>query len=240
MIFVPVLGMPRSGTSATAAVLRKLNVWMGREELMHPADHHNPNGYHEYLPALCANNVILARIVAGWHSPPSPDLHVGHLLSAAATTWAGSVIRVILEHLITDARANGRSAFAIKDPRMVFTLPVWLAALPKNIPVYPVVVRREFDAVVRSWEKADYIPSRYIHETINRYQEWLDHRTLESFAKPQIEWIRYEDLLNDPTSIIHKLIQNIYGYSREGVERVDIGDALMAIDRNLNHSGVAS
>lgn len=75
-----VIGMHRSGTSATTGLLAHLGVNLGAPERLQPGDVHNPEGYHELQDAVALNDGLLDWCGSAWDLPPKlGDPHLGQL-----------------------------------------------------------------------------------------------------------------------------------------------------------------
>jgi hypothetical protein len=119
---VIVLGMHRSGTSATSRVLNRMGSWLGSEASV--------TRRFEHAAVQDTNELVLRAFDGRWHTPP--DLPDG---------WSADPR---LRELDAPARAaladlEGHPLFSWKDPRTCFTLPWWerhLAAAPVVVYVY--------------------------------------------------------------------------------------------------------
>ncbi len=114
---VCILGMHRSGTSLTAAIVAALGVDFGPADgLMspHPAD--NPAGYYEQEEVTRLNDELLETYHGEWSRPPRilPGLSLGW--------WLGHM-RDRAETLLRTHYGDARWGF--KDPRFSLTLPFW-------------------------------------------------------------------------------------------------------------------
>jgi len=119
---VIVLGMHRSGTSATSRVLNRMGSWIGSEESV--------TRRFEHAAIQDINEDILRALGGRWHTPP--DLIDG---------WSDDARLRELDAPAQAALADleGHAVFSWKDPRTCFTLPWWerhLAAPPVVVYVY--------------------------------------------------------------------------------------------------------
>ncbi len=114
-----VVGMHRSGTSATAGALGLCGVALG-SELLQPGED-NPKGYFEHERAVAIDEQLLAALGSGWaDARPLPP-------GWAESLGAREAIAEIDALLAADFA--GAPLFALKDPRMCRLLPAWLEAL---------------------------------------------------------------------------------------------------------------
>lgn len=106
---VLILGCHRSGTSAAAGLLVTAAGMRIGEPL--PPTAANPKGYYESAVVVKAHNDALARLDRDWSCPPAelpPD------------PLASEMIRGEVESLSAESGPWG-----VKDPRLLFTLPLW-------------------------------------------------------------------------------------------------------------------
>ncbi|MHB1271840.1 MAG: glycosyltransferase [Rhodanobacter sp.] len=128
-----VLGMHRSGTSATTGLLGMLGVELGTR-LMPPGPD-NPKGFWENLDAVQINERLLADLDRRWDDPRKmPD---GWLQSAPAEA-ARHAIGALL-----DAEFSRSRLWAVKDPRLSRCVDVWTELLVERgiRPVFLLVAR---------------------------------------------------------------------------------------------------
>jgi hypothetical protein len=116
---VIVLGMHRSGTSATSRVLNRMGSWLGSETSV--------TRRFEHAAVQDTNEEILRSFGGRWHTPPQLD-----------DGWTADTR---LQALDAPARAaladlQGHPVFSWKDPRTCFTLPWW----ERHLHAQPVVV----------------------------------------------------------------------------------------------------
>jgi hypothetical protein len=114
-----VLGMGRSGTSLTTALLGLLGVYLGPEERMLEAvEHDNARGYWEQSEIYEINKEIMAAFGGSWESPPSLPRGWERSPNLAGTRDRAS-------QLIDDLFGACDGRWAWKDPRASVTLPFW-------------------------------------------------------------------------------------------------------------------
>lgn len=130
---VLVLGMHRSGTSATAGVLTLLGAQLGKRLM--PAGADNPKGFWENLDAVEIDEHLLRGLGRRWDDVRAMPQGWQH--SDVAIAARDSIVRLIGDEF------SKESLWAIKDPRLSRCAPVWLEALQLTgvRPVFLLVVR---------------------------------------------------------------------------------------------------
>jgi hypothetical protein len=110
-----VLGMHRSGTSATTRMLSLLGVETTRGELI-PPDDDNPRGYWESRVLTSLNDRLLIALGCHWSAPPTAQE-----VSSREAELGGFDAEV----KIALAAALGRGPVVWKDPRLCVLWPYW-------------------------------------------------------------------------------------------------------------------
>jgi hypothetical protein len=189
---IAVVGMHRSGTSATAGLLIGLGLEGPRHNDLVPGDSSNERGHWESHEVQLCNARLLAAEGATTYAPPPfkqnwSDFSGYEAVEQQAKKWFA-------------ATYTGRS-IVIKDPRLCLTMPFWREALPT--PLGAVFVLRDPMHVARSLQARDDIPitlglalwDRYIRSAneglaglpvlVAEYDSMIEHRaeTTESMAK---------------------------------------------------------
>jgi hypothetical protein len=144
---VVVLGMGRSGTSATASMFARAGFFAGREDELLGATDANPLGYYENLGLVMFNHGVLEQLGGTWFDPPAVDrqLTAGELLRTLVSTELARIV----------AAASG-APVVIKDPRIGVLLPIWGPALSERL--HPVLVVRDPIEVALSLRRRDGTP----------------------------------------------------------------------------------
>jgi hypothetical protein len=200
--WVLVLGMHRSGTSATAGLLHDLG-------LVRPADpmteRDDNSEHHESVSLTDANDSILGLLAGTWDAPPalSPGWEQGSDLAA---------IRPLAAR-VAAAAFPGPEVALWKDPRNSLLLPFWAQMLEPIVGV--VLPWREPLAVARSLKTRDGIP-------IGRGLElWYRYNTSALYNSRSYETlvVNYDELVQDPmeaaTAAAAWLGKVIPGYGRD-------------------------
>lgn len=108
-----ILGMHRSGTSCLTGNLEEAGLYLGEVKRV---SRHNAKGNRENPEIMELNEAVLNANGAAWDKPPGGPVHWPETLSEARDKALSAYPR---------ARPWG-----FKDPRLLFTLDGWLAALP--------------------------------------------------------------------------------------------------------------
>lgn len=180
-----VLGMHRSGTSATAGALGLLGLKLG-ERLLDPAPD-NPKGYFEHADAVSINDGLLEALDRSWNDirPLPQDWAHGQAAHSAEQSIAELVI----------GRFPPGEPWAIKDPRLCRLLPPWLRAVSRRkLRAACVLVLRHPGEVADSLALRDSMP----HTA--SYILWLRHvlESVEGSARLPRALLRYDELVAAP------------------------------------------
>ncbi len=155
--------MHRSGTSATAGVLRLLGAGLG-EHLM-PAAADNPKGFWENTAAVAINEQLLHRLGRRWDD-----------VRAMPSDWQRGEGAADARQAITQFIGRefaGQPLWAVKDPRLSRCAPVWLDALQATgaRPVFLLVVRHPVEVAAsmhkRNGELPDVCHLLWLHHVID-------------------------------------------------------------------------
>ncbi|GAB5452702.1 MAG: hypothetical protein Hals2KO_30300 [Halioglobus sp.] len=190
-----VLGMHRSGTSALCAALESCGLSFGAN-LLDSMDGVNERGFWEDAGVVDLNERILERCKATWFDPPA---NVVEPSSAELADLAGE-----LRQLLDQDYAESRS-YAIKDPRLCVTLPLWLSACQGlNIATAVCVISRAPIEVAHSLQKRDEFPLGYGLRLYARY--W---RLLQSCVPAGALFLTYDGLLENVSASLEALAEQI-------------------------------
>jgi len=114
-----IVGMHRSGTSTLARLLARLGGQLPASPM--PAGPDNPAGYFESQAIYLLNEQLLAHLDAGWDDlRPFPE---SWLESSEAERW----VEGLAEALALEFEGSGW--FVLKDPRLIWMLPLWKRAV---------------------------------------------------------------------------------------------------------------
>lgn len=215
---IMVIGLPRSGTSATAGMLHKAGVLMERVSMgKNPL---NPRGYFE--------DKLWKAINRSWVGGSKVyKLKIPEKLPARKE----SAYKALVKEYQTE------QLWGIKDPRLCVTARyIW----PMLEEVRVVAVFRDFEATVRSlWShshvayKGQYPQTEdHIRDMLVKWRE-QQFETLSLWKGPRFD-VRYEDLLLRPEAYARDLCT----FAGEGLNiKLDLQAAAEHINPELNHEG---
>jgi hypothetical protein len=213
-----VLGMHRSGTSATSGALAKMGFELGPRLVEAAPD--NPRGYFEHETVVAIHERFLESINRRWCDPspiPSAAWH-----GADADDARDALRRTVMGDFAT------ASCWALKDPRLSRLLPLW-APLWRDIPVSPraLIVVRHPGGVAASLARRDGFP-RLLSDLL-----WLRH-TLESLDSMQVmpaAVLSFDALLAAPDSALASVLVRL------GFPVTAPQDGVLAgfLDPSMNH-----
>lgn len=184
-----VLGMHRSGTSAVTGALARLGLHLG--ESLVPAAADNPGGYFENADVVALHEELFAALGRSWDDVR--ELPAGWEHGPQAEAALEAIRRDILPSL------QRQRPWAVKDPRMCRTLPLWKRVFADEgiVPACLVVVRHP-DEVAASLAARDGMPATQARLL------WLRHvleSVLASEGFPRVV-LGYRELLANPDSAL--------------------------------------
>jgi hypothetical protein len=178
---VIILGMHRSGTSMISQLLDDLGMFVGREL----------QEDHESTFFLSINEIIFDRVHAYWDNPLPVRDFLAHrdaaqmTIDALSADLTSSRIRDFLGAK-NYRRSRGLAGFdqvwGWKDPRTIFTLPMWLEIFPGARLVY--IVRHGVDVAAS-------LRVRELRE-LKRYRERFQKRLTSRTLKSRLEYAGYK------------------------------------------------
>lgn len=144
---VAVVGVGRSGTSATAGLLLNLGLTGPRPDDLLPASSSNESGHWESRTMISCDVQLLHAVGANHYAPPPVGTRFDGVRNYAE-------VRDKALRWFADAY-EGRPMM-VKDPRLCATLPFWRDVLP--VPMAAVLVLRDPLEVSRSRQARDDVP----------------------------------------------------------------------------------
>ena len=204
---VIVLGMHRSGTSLLAQLLRDGGVFMGQRR----------NSHEEALFFLRQNERLFRLAHAAWDQPAAVTyLWQNDALRAAAAAALQREMQSWRAWSFWGWRRRGEATWGWKDPRTVFTLPLWLDMFPEARVVR--LCRHPLD-VAHSLQKREQNRPDRLHNPLfsarcltleGAFSLWVEYETMsqqvtQTLPPAQVYALRYEDLVQQPRDHLAQL-----------------------------------
>jgi hypothetical protein len=181
-----VLGMHRSGTSATARLINLMGASVGHPDLLGRPAQDNAKGFWERSDVRDLDDRLLASRQASWDDP----------IGAGGPLAPSPQDLETLHSLIFGLDAN--RPWVIKDPRLCLTLPIWRGLLEAPVCVFPL---RHPEEVARSLHARNGLPM------VLSLALW-EHYTLEAIAAahglPTV-WVDYAQLVVEPARVATRM-----------------------------------
>lgn len=194
---VVVVGMHRSGTSATAGALAALGLSTPDPADLLPATPHNERGHWESRTLVTFHNRCLRQLGGWWSAPPSlPSRWHGDV----AMDGDAQVASILAEARRLAATVLARPPMVLKDPRLCLFLPLWRAVLPAP-PVAVLVLRHPAD-VARSLRARDGLPLSLGLALWDRYTR----QAVGAVAGLPVFAVDYDALLEQPGPTLAALV----------------------------------
>ncbi|HVS02570.1 MAG TPA: hypothetical protein VMT16_07355 [Thermoanaerobaculia bacterium] len=213
-----VLGMHRSGTSATARVLNLMGAYVGAEGSLVGPTEENLKGFWERSDVRLLDDEMLAAAGGSWWRPPPPGF--ADDLRPSRRRRLEMRAREIVHRL------EPFRPWAIKDPRLSLVLPLWRPAL--ELPVALIVYRHPLE-VARSLERRDELP---IAAGIALWEIYNLSALAASATLPRV-LVSYEALGADPVATVRRLREELAGLGIDGLRGARERELLGFIDPAL-------
>ncbi len=189
---VAVIGMGRSGTSATAGLLVSLGLTGPSGDDLLPATSSNERGHWESIAVIACNSRLLRAVGATTTGPPPVTLEWDDVPDHAARLAEA-------EEWYRDTYTG--APIVVKDPRMCLTLSFWRKALPQ--PLAALFVLRDPLSVARSLQARDGLPMSLGLALWDRY---VRSASLGLAGMPTLV-IRYDEMLSDPIKATSTIVE---------------------------------
>lgn len=190
-VVVAVLGVPRSGTSMTAAILHHLGVSMGED--LAAADCWCPRGWYEDRQFLTMHRALahphkdLNRLIAGLPAE-RPDLNER---------------QKALYRRVVASRCRAGDTWGVKDPRLCFLIDHLAEALHGLAELRIVATRRPAEDSMMSLMRMFGMMRGDADRVVNDYRRRLN-AVLKAARYPTIE-VDYDEAIENPTSLPPRL-----------------------------------
>jgi hypothetical protein len=223
-----VVGMHRSGTSATANCLAELGLTTPTPDDLLGAGKHNERGHWESKTLTRFDESILRHLGGTWSAPPclpagweDADDPAMRDLRSKATGLAESIL--------------GRPPQVIKDPRLCLTLPLWRRVLPSE-PAAVLVFRQPLE-VALSLQRRDGFPLSLGLALWYRYVR----QSLVSLVDLPVLVVEYARALHEPRQWVDDLV-TFLGDSgiTPGSDRSETASQVLQDDLRHHHESTVS
>lgn len=212
-----VLGMHRSGTSATTALLASCGAYVGTEGELTKPNLENRRGFFERIDMRQICDALLQGAGADWWKVRAFDVD---LISPLVLAEQNKKIQHLVSHL------NPHGAWALKEPRLCLLLPVLRRHLQKQAAC--VFVYRDPLEVAQSLRRRNGFPRA---AALALWEAYVVAALRHSASMPRV-MLSFADLVANPMATAKKLVE---GLTLAGVEGLTEGDPAGAIDSELRH-----
>ncbi|HVC69382.1 MAG TPA: hypothetical protein VNC61_03860 [Acidimicrobiales bacterium] len=227
-VCIHVIGMHRSGTSATTGLLGRLGLGMPVEDDLIPASADNELGHFESRSLVQMNNRLFRHFGGLLFSPPA--LLDGWQDDAALEAWRPEAARRFRASFGPDV---GTRPIAWKDPRSCITLPFWRTVI--DPPTAAVFVFRDPVAVATSLRARSGLPLVHGLAAWERYVRAAAHNLV---GLPTIA-VDFDQMVGDPTAWCGALA-DFLGQQGVVIEPKRRRGAEEFVQRDLRHHVAAS
>lgn len=201
-----IVGPHRSGTSTIGGIFHRAGYFMG-DNLLPPSEY-NPMGYYEDADIVDIHNRLLGD---QWYSP--------QLITTNT--------RLTYEYRILLKRFVDADKWAIKDPRICYTLPLLMQFVPKNTKV--IMVFRDPWYSAHSLVKRDGLSfSLALNISLSYVSEMIKNTENADLFR-----IRYRDVITDPISATLRLLK--FAGANKGMSAETFDYIVGAINPSLAH-----
>jgi hypothetical protein len=190
---IVVLGMHRSGTSATTALINSLGAFVGPEGELTGSGPENPRGFFERRDLRKICDSFLHTMGADWWKVA--DLETANLSEDVLTEKSGEIIQIFGE-------LDKHGTWVIKEPRLCFLLPLFRRFLRDAVVVF--VARNPLE-VAQSLRRRNGFP-RVVGLAL--WEAYCIAALRHSSGMPRII-VNYDDLVKNPTKSTRTLYQRL-------------------------------
>ncbi len=205
-----IVGVHRSGTSATAGVLRKLGLYLGKDEDLLAASNANEKGFFEHKRLLYLNHNILRDYKNRCNN-----------FDPLKINWQSKTTQELKNKVKKELKNQfgTQELFGFKDPRLCLLLPLYLQA-SRELGFEPnlIIVRRKKLEIIASLAKRDKIPQAKAVALVNQYLLGISTYTKDCKTKT----VHFDRLINNTNKVIFnlkaflpELKKNNFSYTKE-------------------------
>lgn len=187
-----IYGMHRSGTSAFAGMLNKGGIAMGNSLM--ERSHDNPKGFYEHTKVVDINEQILHKLGQTWDATVA--LPENWIARVGIQSLKNAIRQLITKEFKTE------EVFALKDPRLSLTLPLWLSVFEELgiASKHYILVRHPYE-VAASIEKRNHTAKPH---AISLWLKYMVNAELFSRGTDR-QFVSYQSVLENPESILSSI-----------------------------------
>lgn len=219
-----VLGMHRSGTSATAGVLSLMGAHVGPEGSTVPANEQNPKGFFERKELRSVCDRALHAVDAEWWKQSSFDVNL-------VPSTARRDVREDFRGLVSEL--DKHQPWVIKEPRLCVLLPLFSDLLTTPVAV---IAHRDPIEIAMSLETRNHVP---LAAGIGLWEHYV-RRALEASADMPRLIVRYRQLIVDPAATVNDLHSRLEDLGVAGLHRPPTLEVRSFVDRELHRERSAA
>lgn len=220
-----IVGMPRSGTSMTAAIFAKAGFYVtaDQENQLRESDEFNPNGYWEAEPLIKANAAIFQ--AAGF---PHDNTWLYEPISPLQASTISEIKRMPEHKQLVDT-FNRHHPWVWKDPRLCYTLGYWWPLMnPATTRV--LLLKRDPKEIYNSFLRAKWrtLSAQDRADTFRRVEDHLKaaEQAIHKYNIPHIV-VEYADYARDADATARRMGE-FFGLSLQGQD--------LGFDKRANNS----
>jgi hypothetical protein len=220
-----VVGMPRSGTSMTAAIFAKAGYFVAEdsESQLRKGDEFNPTGYWEAEPLIQANAAVFRAAGFAYDNTWLYDP-----ISWEIATRIHELERIVAHHRFV-GEFNTRSPWVWKDPRLCYTLGYWWPLMDQaNTRV--LLLKRDPRQIYTSFLRLKWrtLSTQDCDDTIQRVENHIKaaEYAIAKYNIPHIV-LDYDDFARDADATAHRISE----FFDLNLQTHDLG-----FDARANHS----
>lgn len=201
-------------------MLNRAGAYLGPQEHLMGDSEFNERGHWEYVPVVQTNDAILQELGGYvWNMVPE-QLPRQWYLNSPMKRWQEQAYRIINDLMLDFTR--GAPLYAIKDPRLCITLPLWDRPIPK--PQIIVCLRNPLQVAYS-------IYARDRMELLDGIRLWrvYNEHVLQHTSKRERLVVSYEDVLQYPEFESWRIARFL------GLSLTDIADVVVEPQKRLQH-----
>lgn len=214
-----ILGMHRSGTSATSRLVNMMGAYFAPEALALTPARDNPKGFWERRDVLRINDQLLKLQDCQWNKLKNWDFSAAGHRTPELEKQMQRIIQVM------DAHRN----WFIKDPRLCLTLPAWLGLLES--PVALIVYRDPLEIALSLSNRGAISPE----QGLALWEIYAAGLLNASLSMPRC-FVKHADIISTPVKACETMLQQLTALGAEGLSMPSPQAICDFIDPRLYHA----